>query len=66
MTDKQKTLEQTIKGMEFKPLPFMLAVTNLFLHEIEVPNIEYTDSLNREYTSIKEISWFGFGRKAPN
>ncbi|MCA6518823.1 MAG: SAM-dependent DNA methyltransferase, partial [Pseudanabaena sp. M110S1SP2A07QC] len=39
-----ETLEQTIKGMEFKPLPFMLAVTNLFLHEIEVPNIEYTDS----------------------
>lgn len=49
-----ETLEQTIKGMEFKPLPFMLAVTNLFLHEIEVPNIEYTDSLNREYTSITE------------
>lgn len=47
-----ETLEKTIKGMEFKPLPFMLAVTNLFLHEIEVPNIEYTDSLNREYTSI--------------
>jgi type I restriction enzyme M protein len=46
------TLEKTIKGMEFKPLPFMLAVTNLFLHEIEVPNIEYIDSLNREYTSI--------------
>jgi len=50
-----ETLEQTIKGMEFKPLPFMLAVTNLFLHEIEVPNIEYTDSLNREYTSITEV-----------
>ncbi|MFM7600362.1 MAG: N-6 DNA methylase [Pseudanabaena sp.] len=49
-----ETLEQTIRGMEFKPLPFMLAVTNLFLHEIEVPNIEYTDSLNREYTSITE------------
>ena len=49
-----ETLEKTMKGMEFKPLPFMLAVTNLFLHEIEVPNIEYTDSLNREYTSITE------------
>ena len=24
-----QTLEQTMKGMEFKPLPFMLAVTNL-------------------------------------
>ncbi|MFH1367963.1 MAG: N-6 DNA methylase [Elusimicrobiota bacterium] len=47
-----KILEKTIHGMEFKPLPFMLCVTNLILHDIEVPNIDYTDSLNREYTSI--------------
>jgi len=47
-----KTLENTIHGMEFKPLPFMLSVTNLILHDIEVPNVDYTDSLNREYTSI--------------
>ncbi|ULQ61048.1 type I restriction-modification system subunit M [Brucepastera parasyntrophica] len=47
-----KPLESTIHGMEFKPLPFMLCVTNLILHDIEIPNIDYTDSLNREYTSI--------------
>jgi len=47
-----KTLEKTIHGMEFKPLPFMLCVTNLILHDIEVPNVDYSDSLNREYTSI--------------
>jgi len=47
-----KTLEATIHGMELKPLPFMLCVTNLILHDIEVPNVDYTDSLNREYTSI--------------
>jgi len=47
-----KILEETIQGKEFKPLPFMLCVTNLILHDIEVPNIDYTDSLNREYTSI--------------
>jgi type I restriction enzyme M protein len=45
-------LQETVAGKEFKPLPFMLCVTNLILHDIEVPNIEYTDSLNREYTSI--------------
>jgi type I restriction enzyme M protein len=50
--DDLKTLKETIHGMEFKPLPFMLAVTNLILHDIEVPNIDYIDSLNREYTSI--------------
>ncbi|MBN1627375.1 MAG: N-6 DNA methylase [Deltaproteobacteria bacterium] len=50
--DDIKTLEKTIHGMELKPLPFMLCVTNLILHDISVPNIDYTDSLNREYTSI--------------
>lgn len=47
-----KELEKNIHGMELKPLPFMLCATNLILHDIEVPNIEYTDSLNREYTAI--------------
>jgi type I restriction enzyme M protein len=47
-----KTLEETVHGMEFKPLPFMLCVTNLILHDIDAPNIDYTDSLNREYTGI--------------
>ncbi|MBP3365902.1 MAG: SAM-dependent DNA methyltransferase [Treponema sp.] len=27
-------------------------MTNLILHDIEVPNVENGDSLNREYTSI--------------
>ncbi len=49
-----KTLENSIHGMELKPLPFMLCVTNLILHDIEVPNVDYTDSLNREFTSIKK------------
>jgi type I restriction enzyme M protein len=47
-----KKLESTIHGMEFKPLPFMLCVTNMILHDIEIPNVDYIDSLNREYTSI--------------
>ena len=50
--DDLKELEETIHGMEFKPLPFMLCVTNLILHDIEIPNVDYTDSLNREFTSI--------------
>ena len=45
-------LENNILGQELKPLPFMLCVTNLILHDIEVPNIINGDSLNREYTSI--------------
>jgi len=47
-----RQLEKDIHGMELKPLPFMLCVTNLILHDIEVPNVDYIDSLNREYTTI--------------
>ncbi|MBN2443258.1 MAG: N-6 DNA methylase [Spirochaetales bacterium] len=49
-----KQLEKTIHGMELKPLPFMLCITNLILHDIEIPNVDYIDSLNREYTGIKQ------------
>jgi len=50
--DDLKELEKNIHGMELKPLPFMLCITNLILHDISIPNVDYTDSLNREYTSI--------------
>ena len=45
-------LQHSIKGIELKPLPHMLALTNLILHDIEVPNIIYDDALSRELTSI--------------
>ena len=50
--EDMNVLEETICGQELKPLPFMLCVTNLILHDIEVPNVMNMDSLNREYTSI--------------
>ena len=52
--EDHETLQNTIRGMELKPLPHMLSITNLILHDIEVPTIEYTDSLSRELTSITQ------------
>ena len=52
--DDRKKLQETITGTEFKPLPFMLSVINLIIHDIEVPQILNEDSLGREYTSIKQ------------
>jgi type I restriction enzyme M protein len=49
-----KILEECISGSELKPLPFMLCVINLITHDIAVPNIENTDALSREYTSIRQ------------
>jgi len=47
-------LQHSIKGIELKPLPHMLALTNLILHDIEVPNIVYDDALSRELSSITQ------------
>jgi len=52
--DEIKKLEDTIAGHELKPLPYLLATTNLILHDIAEPNIVYADSLDREFTSIKK------------
>ena len=52
--EDRKILQNSIKGIELKPLPHMLAITNLILHDIEVPDITYDDALSRELTSITQ------------
>ena len=43
-----KTLQQNINGIEKKPLPHMLAMTNVMLHGIDVPsNILHDNTLSR-------------------
>lgn len=47
--DKLK-LQNSIHGIEKKPMPHMLAVTNMFLHGIEVPtNIKHDNTLAKPY-----------------
>ncbi len=41
----REQIQNNIIGWEYKPLPFLLATTNLILHDIEVPNLVYDDSL---------------------
>ena len=43
-----ESLQDSLIGQEFKPLPYMLGVTNLLLHDITLPNITYGDSLDRK------------------
>jgi type I restriction enzyme M protein len=48
-TPKEKDMVQnTILGVEKKPLPYMLAMTNMMLHGIDVPsNIKHDNTLQR-------------------
>ncbi len=52
--EDRKILQNSIKGIEDAPLPYMLGLTNLILHDIEVPNIRCDDTLAKELTSIKQ------------
>lgn len=46
--DNQRLLQKAVMGGEFKPMPYRLCVTNLLLHDIELPNITFGDSLDRK------------------
>jgi type I restriction enzyme M protein len=51
---QRKQLQEDIKGWEYKPLPFLLATTNLILHDIEVPTLIYDDSLSRPLNEYRQ------------
>ncbi|MFR3215893.1 MAG: N-6 DNA methylase [Dysgonomonas mossii] len=50
--DHEATLQSTITGWELKPVAYVLGLTNLILHGIDVPDYQYIDSLKKEYNSI--------------
>lgn len=50
---EREAIAHNVRGWEYKPLPYMLANTNLILHDIITPSIQFGDSLQRplnEYT----------------
>lgn len=48
----EATLQNSITGWELKPVAYVLGLTNLILHEIDIPDYHYIDSLKKEYNSI--------------
>lgn len=45
--------QESVRGQEWKPLPYLLSITNLLLHRVESPNIIHGDSLGRPVSSFK-------------
>lgn len=57
-TEEYKTLQRTIKGIEKKPFPYLLCVTNLIAHGIDVPDIRHDNTLRTpttDYTSKDKV-----------
>jgi len=71
LTSTLKTLETQIKtiedrelynksifGIEKKPLPYLLSITNMLLHDIDSPNIYHGNSLERNVREYKASDKF--------
>lgn len=47
-----KLYQNAVIGQEWKPLPYLLSITNLLLHDVEAPNIRHCDSLANKVTDF--------------
>jgi type I restriction enzyme M protein len=50
--DDEAVLQRSVTGWEYKPVAYVLGLTNLILHGMDVPDYHYRDSLKTEYISI--------------
>lgn len=47
--------QNAVIGQEWKPLPYLLSITNLLLHDVEAPNIRNCDSLGTNVSDFKDV-----------
>jgi len=52
--EERQSIQENVQGWEYKPLPYLLATTNLILHDIELPKITFRDSLDQPLTHYKD------------
>jgi type I restriction enzyme M protein len=52
--EQRQSIANNIIGWEYKPLPYLLATTNLILHDISVPKITFRDSLDQPLSNYTE------------
>lgn len=46
--EDERLLQQSVRGIEKKPLPHMLCMTNLILHDVAVPDVARDNALTRQ------------------
>jgi type I restriction enzyme M protein len=52
--EERQKIAENVMGWEYKPLPYLLATTNLILHDMEVPNIRFGDALDQPLSNFTE------------
>lgn len=54
-TEDGADYQNAVIGQEWKPLPYLLSITNLLLHDVEAPNIIHCDSLGTKVSDFKDV-----------
>lgn len=58
-TEDEKLLQNSIRGIEKKPLPYLLSITNMILHNVELPLIDRVNTLGvkpyKDYGKMDEV-----------
>ena len=57
-TEDRKLFDKSIYGIEKKPFPYMLCITNMLLHGVDVPRIEHGNSLTHNVLDYTEDDKF--------
>ena len=57
-TEDMEKLQGGLYGIEKKPLPYLLATTNMILHDIDSPRIDHDNSLGKSVRDYKESDRF--------
>ena len=62
--DKRELYNNFVYGIEKKALPFLLCITNMFIHDVDRPNIFHDNAL--EYCKKAQEIYENFGEKSAN
>lgn len=57
-TEDQKEYSESIYGIEKKQFPYMLCVTNMLLHDIDIPQVYHDNSLAKDVLDYTEDDQF--------
>jgi type I restriction enzyme M protein len=53
--EELRALDSEVRGIEKKPLPYLLGMMNLLLHEVQQPHIVRDNALGRPVTDIRNV-----------
>ena len=56
--EDRRLYNDSIYGIEKKPLPYLLAITNMLIHDVDSPQIIHGNSLERNVREFKDIEKF--------